>query len=305
MARINFGLEELQAFVAIADKGSFKAAAEALFLSQPALSRRIDKLEHGLGERLIERSTRRLAFTNVGREFLPEARATLLLLEQAVERLSGRTGLRRGQVTVAATPTVAHQRLPAVLREFAAQFPSVQIRVIDENANLVLESVLSGEADFGLNFIGAQEPTLRFEPFADDRYVLVMPGDHRWARRRSVAWRELAGEKMVAVSRQSGNRLLIDNALSALPARPEAFYQANHVEGALSLVAAGLGLAALPAMALPQRHPSVTAVALVEPVVRRMVGLISRKDRPLQPAAQALYRMLAPGGTRRGKAASR
>lgn len=292
MARINFGLEELQAFVAIADKGSFKGAAETLFLSQPALSRRIEKLEQALGERLIERSTRRLAFTNVGREFLPEARATLYTLDQAVARLSGRKDLWRGQVTVAATPTVAHRRLPPVLRAFATQFPSVQIRMIDESANAVVEAVLSGEADFGLNFIGAQEPTLQFEPFADDRFVLVMPHDHRWARRRSVAWSELGGEKMVAVSRQSGNRLLIDHVLSALPIRPEAFYQSNHVEGALSLVEAGLGLAALPAMALPQRHPSVKAVALVEPVVHRMVGLISRKDRPLQPAAQALYRML-------------
>ncbi len=292
MAQINFGLEDLQAFVAVADKSSFRAAAEVLCISQPALSRRIDKLESALGARLFDRTTRQVSLTNVGRPFLEQARSTLDGLENAVLRLSDNAQQRRGLITVACVPSVAHHWLPDVLQRFATQYPSVRLRVIDESANTALASVLSGEADFGLNFVGAQEPDIHFEAVAPETYVLVLPRTHRWAKRRSVRWAELADEKMVAVSRQSGNRLLLDNALAHLAQRPVAFYEANHVTGAIGLVEAGLGVAALPSLALSSSHPTLKGVALVEPEVQRMLGLIKRKDRPLQPLAAALYGML-------------
>lgn len=292
MAQINFGLEDLQAFVAVADKSSFRAAAEVLCISQPALSRRIDKLESALGARLFERTTRQVSLTNVGRPFLEQARSTLDGLENAVLRLADNAQQRRGLITVACVPSVAHHWLPDVLQQFATQYPSVRLRVVDESANTVLASVLSGEADFGLNFVGAQEPDIQFEAVAPETYVLVLPRTHRWAKRRSVRWAELADEKMVAVSRQSGNRLLLDNALAHLEKRPVAFYEANHVTGAIGLVEAGLGVAALPGLALSASHPTLKGITLVEPEVQRMLGLIRRKDRPLQPLAAALYGML-------------
>jgi len=292
MKRINFGLDELQAFVAVAEKASFRAAAEDLSISPPALSRRIDKLEAALGSRLLDRTTRRVSLTNVGRQFLEEARAALNGLEDAVLRLADNASLRRGQVTVACLPSVAHHLLPRVLKSFADQFPSVRIKVVDESANAVLTSVLSGDADFGVNFVGVQEPEIRFEALRQEDYVLVMPRDHPWAHRASIAWDELADEKMVAVSRQSGNRLLLDSALSSLSRPPSAFYEVNHVTGALALVEAGLGLAALPDLSLSQTHPSLKGIPLVEPGIQRLLGLIVRKDRPLQPAAAMLYGML-------------
>ncbi|WP_394792524.1 LysR substrate-binding domain-containing protein [Rhodoferax sp.] len=292
MVQINFGLDDLQAFVAVAEKSSFRAAAETLCLSQPALSRRIDKLETALGARLLERSTRRVSLTNVGRSFLEQARATLDGLENAVLRLADNTSLRQGLVTVACVPSVASHLLPHVLKLFAAQYPSVRLKVIDENANTVLASVLAGDADFGLNFVGAQEPDIRFEALTQEGYVLALRRDHAWAQRASVAWAELADTKMVAVSRHSGNRLLLDSALAHLARRPVAFYEANHVSGALGLVEAGLGLAALPSLALAATHPMVVGIPLVEPSIHRMLGLIVRKDRPLQPFAALLYEML-------------
>lgn len=292
MKRINFGLDELQAFVAVAEKSSFRAAAQELCISQPAPSRRVDKLEAALGARLLDRTTRRVSLTNVGRQFLEQARTALDGLEDAVLRLTDSASLRRGLVTVACVPSVANHLLPAILAVFANEFPSVRLKVIDESANTVLASVLSGDADFGLNFVGAQEPDLSFEAIGRETYVLALPREHRWASRESIAWAELADEKMVAVSRDSGNRLLIDNALSALSRRPSAFYEVNHVTGALGLVAAGLGVAALPNLSLPETHPTLKGIALVEPSVHRVLGLIARKDRPLQPAAAVLYGML-------------
>jgi len=291
---MHFGLDDLQAFVAVAEQSSFRAAAEALCLSQPALSRRIDKLETALGVRLLDRTTRRVSLTNVGRPFLEQARATLNGLEDAVLRLADHASLRHGRVVVACVPSVARHLLPPVLQRFAAQYPSVRIKVVDENANTVLATVLAGDADFGLNFVGAQDPELAFEAVAEETYVLALRRDHPWATRSSIAWAELAGEKMVSVSRQSGNRLLLDNALAHLAQQPAAFYEANHVTGALGMVEAGLGMAALPHLALPASHPVVTGIPLVEPHIHRTLGLVRRKDKPLQPCAEALYRMLQP-----------
>ncbi len=292
MAQINFGLEELQAFVAVAELSSFRAAAETLYISQPALSRRIDKLEVALGIRLLDRTTRRVSLTNVGRPFLAQARVALDGLEDAVLRLSDTASIGRRRVTVACVPSVARHVLPAVLKQFADLHPHVQLRVIDENANTVLASVLGGDADFGLNFIGAQEPGIVFDAITEETYVLVLRRDHPWAARQCIRWAELAGEKMVAMSRQSGNRLLLDNALANLAERPVAFHEANHVTGALGLVEAGLGMAALPDLALPPTHPDLVAIALVEPSIHRTLGLVSSKDRPLQPLAAKLYGML-------------
>ncbi|NML18242.1 LysR family transcriptional regulator [Azohydromonas caseinilytica] len=292
MSRINFGLEELQAFVAVADRSSFRMAAEHLYISQPALSRRIDKLEAALGLRLLERTTRQVDLTAAGRQFLERARQALEDLEDAVTRLSDDAQARRGQVTVACVPSVAQHVLPGIAKAFAQKQPHVRLRVIDDSAHRVLASVVSGEADFGLNFTGAQEPDVEFEVLGRDDYALVLPHDHPLATRAGVAWADLADQKMVAVSRQSANRLLVDHALAALPRRPVWFYETEHVAGALGLVSAGLGLAALPRLSVPPDHPSLRCVPLVEPVVSRVVGLVTRRGRTLSPTACQLCELV-------------
>ncbi|MFS8976728.1 LysR family transcriptional regulator [Cupriavidus necator] len=293
MSRINFALEDLQAFVATAEMGSFRIAAETLHISQPALSRRIDKLEKTLGSRLLERTTRRVETTNIGRQFLEEARAALDILDGAVLRLGDEAALRRGLVTVAAIPSAAVHLLPDAISVFAGRHPGVRVRVIDESANAALASVLSGESDFGLNFMGAQEPNIEFRTIRTEPYLLALRRDHAWAGRKSVAWEELAGQRMAGVSKQSGNRALIENAIAHLERRPTICYEANHVVGVLALVEAGLGMAVLPGLSLPLDHPRLCAIPLVEPTVDRVLALIRRRDRALQPAAKALFEILA------------
>ncbi|SDZ89512.1 MULTISPECIES: LysR family transcriptional regulator [Acidovorax] len=292
MLRIKFDLGELQAFVVTAEKASFRLAAEALCLSPPALSRRVERLEAALGVRLLERTTRSVELTAVGQEFLHEARTALAGLDEAVQRVNDQVHLRRGRVAIACIPSVASHLLPRVLRAFAVAQPEVQVHVIDESANQVLDAVVRGDADFGLSFTGSQESALRFEALMRERYVLAMQRGHRWAGRKEVAWAELAGQRLVSVSRDSSNRLLLDQATADLPQQPVAWYECNHVAGALALVEAGLGLAVLPQLALPAEHPQVCGVPLIEPDLWRTLGLLQRRDRVLAPAAEALRQRL-------------
>lgn len=292
--RINTDIGELQAFIAVAEKSSFRAAAESLFISQPALSRRIDKLERDLGSQLFERTTRRVSLTDAGRQLLTHAQAVMDELEQAYQGLEARAAMRSGKVTVACIPSVTQHVLPSVLKHFAQAHPAVRVKIIDESAQIVMNSVISGHADFGLNFLGAQEAELDFTPLRAERYVVVVPTGHALARRKTVAWRSLAREALVSVSSTSGNRLLIDSAFSKASKRPNIQYEINHVTGAMNLVAAGLGVAIIPGLAMQDAlHLGLVGVPLVEPAITRTLGLILRKGDKLHGVAHILADQLA------------
>jgi DNA-binding transcriptional LysR family regulator len=187
-------------------------------------------------------------------------------------------------------PSTVYYYLSEVIRRYHERCPKVRVKVLDAGANEVLAWVARGEADFGLNFIGAQEGDLEFKPLVEERFVAACRRDHPVARLRRVSWAQLAQHDFISVGRTSGNRVLLDQALAGLAGRPQAIYEAQHVTTTLGLVEAGLGVAAVPAMAMPgPGHPLLVSVPLVDPVVTRRVGLIRRRGRALSPAAQQLF----------------
>ena len=296
---INFDLNDLLAFRAVAELGNFRKAAEAVHLSQPAFSRRIDKLEQALGVRLLERTTRRVALTTVGRDFERKVRELLDDLDSTLLGIRGVAATRMGMVTVACVPSTVYYYLSRVIRQYHEHSPKVRVRVLDAGANDVLASVIRGEADFGINFIGAQEGELDFKPLAEERFVAACRRDHPIARLRRVTWAQLSTHDVISVSQASGNRLLLDQALAGVPGRPQSIYETQHITTTLGLVEAGLGVAAVPSMAMPgPDHPLLVSVPLVDPVVTRKVGLIRRRGRKLSPAAQQLYDLF---GTVKGR----
>lgn len=296
---INFDLNDLLAFRAVAELSSFRKAAESLHLSQPAFSRRIDKLEQALGVRLLERTTRRVSLTAVGRDFERKVRELIDELDATLLGIRGVAATRMGEVTIACVPSTVYYYLSQVLRRYRDTCPKVRVKVLDAGANEVLASVARGEADFGLNFVGAQEGELEFRPLVEERFVAACRRDHALAKQRRATWAQLGAYDYISVGRSSGNRVLLDQALAGLPNRPLAICETQHVTTALGLVEAGLGVAAVPSMAMPGRdHPLLVSVPLVDPVVTRKVGLIRRRGRSLSPAAQQLYDLF--GDIRKG-----
>lgn len=291
--RINYELHDLQAFVAVAERGSFRQAANDLFLSQSALSRRIEKLEEGLGVKLFERTTRRVQLTNVGQTFLVNVRTALDGLEDAVLGVADLAAHRTGTVTLACVPSAVWHFLPEVLTQFSARFPRIRVRIHDESAQDVLNLVLAGEADFGINFTGAENPEIVFDPIYVENYVLAMRPDHPLAGRTELSWKETADERYISVARSSGNRSLIDAALAGVEKHPLIFCEANHVSGVLALVEAGMGVAAVPGLSvLPGRQDAIVGVPLVNPEIKRTLGLISKRTHRMAPAARTLFEML-------------
>lgn len=299
---LNFDLNDLVSFRAVAELGNFRKAAEAVHLSQPAFSRRIEKLEDALGVRLLERTTRRVTLTAVGRDFERKVRELLDELDTTLLGIRGVAATRMGEVTVACVPSTVYYHVSQVVRSFHETSPKVRVKVLDAGANEVLAAVSRGEADFGLNFMGAQEADLEFRPLVEERFVAACRRDHPVAKLRRVSWAELGRHDFIAVSRSSGNRVLLDQALAGVPDRPLAIYETQHVTTALGLVEAGLGVAAVPSMAMPgPDHPLLVSVPLVEPVVSRKIGLIRRRGRSLSPAAQQLYDLFSRVRRRPGR----
>lgn len=291
--RVNFDLSDLRAFVAASDHGSFRAAAEVLCISQSALGRRIEKLEAALGVRLFERTTRHMELTTVGRGFVHKARHVLNELENALlgtrdvaERLSG-------EVTIACVPSAVGYFLPRVVKEYHDKYPRIRLRIRDETSAEILVTVARSEADFGLTYIGTQEPDIEFQPLIEDPFVVACSREHPLARKRKVKWAELAEHDYVTVAQGSGNRMLIDQALANTVVLPRWFCEVQHVPALVSLVEAGMGVGVVPKLGMPRSgHATLISIPLVEPSISRTLGLIKRRGRALSAAAQLFYDFL-------------
>jgi DNA-binding transcriptional LysR family regulator len=291
---IKFNLADLQAFVVVAELGSFRKAAGTVHVSQSAFSRRIDKLENALGVRLLDRTTRQVSLTMVGREFAQKARYILNELDNTLLGITEVSATRMGEVTIACVPSAVYYFLPAVIKRYHERYPKIRVKILDDSANDVLAAVASSEADFGLNFIGSQDADIEFEKIFEEKFVAACRKDHPLAAKRKVRWSDLAEYDFMTVGKSSGNRLLMDLALANVPNRPHCIYEARHVLTLLGLVEAGLGVAAVPQLAMPNPdHPILASVPLVDPVVTRTIGLITRRGRSLSPAAGHLYTFLA------------
>jgi DNA-binding transcriptional LysR family regulator len=289
--KVNF--DELQAFAAVAELGSFAAAAEQINLSQPALTRRVQKLEATLGVTLIDRGTRQLHLTTVGRDLLPKVRRLLDELDSSVLGIRELADRVTGEVTVGAVPTATYYFLPQVIEEYNKKYPKIRIRILDLSANDVLEAVKKGQAEFGINLLGAQEPDIDFEPLLRDPFLFVCRHDHPLAGLEQVRWQDIVPYRFITVGVLSGNRIIIDAALADLPSRPRWFYEVQHLNTSLGLVEEGLGVAAVPRLAVPTRpHPMLVIRPLIDPVVVRVMGIIRRHGATLSPAAQKFHETL-------------
>jgi DNA-binding transcriptional LysR family regulator len=293
-------LDELEAFVAVAQMGSFAAAAMHINLSQPAITRRVQKLESTLGVQLIVRTARPLHLTPVGREFFAKTKVILGDLEGSILGIREMAERVTGEVTIGAVPTATSYFLPSVIAEYNRIYPKIRIRILDLSANDVLTAVKNGQADFGINMVGGQEPEIEFDPLLEDPFVLVCRQDHALAQKPEVRWVDITPFRFTTVGLLSGNRIVMESALANVPGRPRWFYEVQHLTTSLGLVEEGLGVAAVPRMAVTTRPNNLLVTRpLIDPVVTRVMGIITRRGASLTRAAQAFYDMLKERSSRR------
>lgn len=288
----------VQAFVAIAEHASFQKAAASVHITQTALSRRLQNLEAFLGVKLVERTTRSVALTQIGRDFLPQARRLLTDLATALVEIRETGKAFRGDVSIACVPTVGIQYLPRIIQEYSARYPNNRIKILDHASAGVAEAVLRREAEFGINIAEPHHAELTTVPLLRDRFVLICRHDHPLAARKQLPWKRLQAYPLIFAGTGSSNRPLLDLALGNETLQLQSFYEVQRSSTAVGLVAAGVAAAVVPRLALQRgAYPGINVVALTNPVVSRNLVLVSRRKAQLSPASQALYDMI------RGRAA--
>lgn len=279
-------LRQLTAFTAVARAESFTAAAGELHVSQSSLSRAVADFERLLGAQLLERDTRNVQLTAAGREALRVADQIVNAHRAGMKELERFLLGESGTVAVATLPSVAAVLLPRVISGFRRQRPQVSMRIMDGLERNVLERVLAGDADFAITTFGERSSQLEHRPLVRDRFVAVLPPDHPLAAQDEVAWEELAGHPYLAVGRDSSVRRLADATFAQLDAVAAPAAEAGNVATVGGLVAAGLGVSAMPALVLPLlgSGPLVWR-PLVRPVVHRRLDVVMRARRTVPLAA--------------------
>lgn len=296
-------LPDLRAFATVGKLQSFAAAAKALHLSQPALSRRIASLEDLLGVRLLDRTTRSVALTAVGRRFLADIGQVLNDLDRSVVSLHDVARLEAGDVTVGCIFSVVHHFLLEVIGAFREQHPRVMVKLVEESGDEVLASVKSGQADFAISYTGMHDPDVEFTPLLKEPFVVACRPEHPLAKRRSLRWDEIGDYPYALVSHESRIRFLIDQALENAGPLPRPVCEVRHVSTLIGMVETGLAIAVVPQLTLPNAPAPVVGVPLEQPVITRTVGMLRRRGRSLSPAAEALARILLEEIRARDKAA--
>ena len=290
---MRFDFLGLQAFLSIAERGSFQRAAAHLNLSQTALSHRMRKLEADLGVKLLTRTTRQVSLSPAGLDLLPKARRIMADIATSLDELRqhGRASAQR--IAIGCLPTIAIHYLPRLIREFSALHPGMTVKIFDNSASEIAAHVHSGAAEFGLTIVSANSWDLEIKPLLKEPFVLVCPADHPFARQKSVRWPELATTPLIRISQQTGNRALIDDALGSRRESLEWRYEVQHVATAVSMVRAGVGMTVVPRLAVDvMGTPGISAVPLERPSITRTIGILSRRGVPLSPAAEILAELI-------------
>ncbi|NMG30038.1 LysR family transcriptional regulator [Aromatoleum evansii] len=283
----------IQAFVVIAELGGFSKAAEHLHVTQTALTRRVQKLESYLGLRLLDRTTRYVELTAVGREFLPQAKAIVGEMTLAVGRLKDMSKHARGSFTLACVPTMASHVLPAVIRRYMQSHPGNRVRLIDTSAFEVRDAVLHGQAEIGIGIPTERHPEILETPLLEEPLMFFCRKEHPLSDRTSVTWSDMREAELIVVSSMTATRVFMDYQLAKRGISLSGAYEVQHHATAISLVAAGVGTAILPASTLEEgARPGVCRIPLVSPVVKRKITLLRRKNSTLSPAANAFFELL-------------
>lgn len=288
----------LQAFVSIAERGSFHAAAAKLHLTQTALSHRIRKLEESLQMPLFLRTTRSVTLTPAGVALLPKARQIFEDLDAAVTELRSVASERMERIAIGCLPTVAVHLLPRVLSVFTAARSDVTVRVLDCSATEIAERVQNGDCAFGVTIVAANRWNLDLQPVAREPFVLVghrdmVIGGKTADSLQALSWAELETVPLVRISAETGNRILVDDALGAKRESLLWRYEAQRVTTAVSLARSGVAAVIVPQLAYDVADMSdLVAISLVDPVVTRTLGIVTRKGADLSPPASAMLTMI-------------
>jgi DNA-binding transcriptional LysR family regulator len=276
----------LQTFIVAAELKSFSLAAEQLYLTQPAVSKRVATLEGELGAALFDRIGRRVSLTEAGRELLPRAKGILREIEDSRRLISNLTGSVAGQLSIGTSHHIGLHRLPPVLKQFSKTFPDVDLDLQFMDSEAACRAVQTGELELGI-------VTLPLEPLAELQSELIWPDpldivvghDHPLVGKSRLDFKQLSQHPAILPSPGTYTRQLLERSVSKAGGKLTASMTTNYLETIKMMVGVGLGWSVLPRSMLDN---DLVALKVRGMTLTRQLGIVRHRARTLSNAASAM-----------------
>jgi len=293
-------VDEIEAFLCVAELGNFSKASLKLHRTQPAISRRIRLLEQSLQAVLFERTARAAKLTAAGRAFLPHAQAVRAALRDGARavRDADQRAQRVPAVTLAIVGTLADSNIVAALRKFEASVPRASVRLATGTSREVSELVRSGEVELGLRYFADLDPLLACEQLGTERLYVVVPAKHKVRARRLRDLRSLAAESWLSFPKDPGQTVsyghLLERELLACTITAPKITAVDSLTAQKRLVEAGLGIALMPLSSCREelKAGSLRAIDVSNLRAELPVVIVRRRDGYVSPASEAFLQLL-------------
>ncbi|HVZ16806.1 MAG TPA: LysR substrate-binding domain-containing protein [Terriglobales bacterium] len=239
----------LKVFRTVAEKRSFRLAAESLLLTQPAVTLQIKALEEELGVQLFDRAGQNIALTAAGQLLREYAERLAAIAAEAQSQIGELTGEQQGELRIAASTTIAQYVLPTLVGDFLALHPRVRPGILTGNTDMVVQRVAENAVDVGLVEGPAMRRDLKIEPFLSDQLMLIVPPRHPFAGRTQIQASDLAEQPLILREKGSGTRRIIERELRRFglsPKRMKIALELDSTEAIKLAVEAGLGVGFVP-----------------------------------------------------------
>lgn len=284
---------ELQALCMIAECGSFMAAALTLNVSQPALTRTVQRVEKALGVELFRRSTRRLDITAAGQEFIDLANRVLSDLSISYENMRSISDEQRGRIIVSASMSAAYTQIPRIVASYRLTRPNIEIQLREGIQGAVLDDVRSGVADMGLTYLEEIPSEFSAIELGSEVFHFVMPTSHPLSKKKGIRVEDLAGAALVSMPKAAHIRKLLDGLAALAGLRLHHAITVHHFATAMQCVRAGVGISLVPSAAISAAlSAGLVSRPLVEPRLKRSVGILFLKHRSPTPAVTGFVAQL-------------
>ena len=292
-------VRRLQIFSAVAEHGSFTAAAEALFMTHSAVSQQMALLERQLGLSLMTRGPRGVELTDAGR-LLAERSTVLLGSIATIEREMRDLNAQHECVRLAAFPTAGADLIPRVVRDYQQRFPDVRVELRSVHAGDIATCLRDGSVHIGLVWDYDFAPRtfaadVERIHLSDDPLYALFPADHPLAEEAHVALADLSGETWVVRSHRPPYDDAFPTMCRLAGFEPHIGFVTEDYQSAQGLVAAGIGISAVPRLSLIGRHPDVVAVPIDSPAPHRRIAAVRLRDADHPQAARQMLEVLRDG----------
>ncbi|WP_373820159.1 DNA-binding transcriptional regulator OxyR [Glaesserella sp.] len=275
-------IRDLEYLIALADFKHFRKAADACNVSQPTLSGQIRKLEDELGTVLLERTSRKVLFTQAGLTLVEQAKVVLREVKILREMASNQGKDMSGPIHVGVIPTLGPYIAPLILPKLKALFPTLDVYIYELQTSVLVEQLEAGQLDCGiLAFTKESEPFIEV-PICNEKMLLAVSVEHEWAKQGNLSLSQLRDKEMLMLDDGHCLRMQTMDYCLSVGAKENVHFKASSIETLRNMVAANVGIAFIPELAASSQSDNITYLHFNEPEPYRAVGLIYRPGSPLR-----------------------